>query len=349
MYENETPDIIKKRILSNISSMSTMEGSFADDMAGPMAVELSKLYSSLNAVRYMVWVDETSGIYLDMAAEDLGIEPRKEAAKAKAELVLTGEAGYVIPVGSSFYTGDGLYYLTDAEVKLPDSGSAKVSATAEEGGSAYNTQAETILYFAVKDDRLKTVSNPAAAEGGTDTESDASLYSRIAAYRQRPSTSGNEAHYEQWALEVPGVGAAKVQGLWDGPGTVKVLIADEENQPVSESIRESCEAHILSLCPVGAGVTVSSAEPLTVDVEAALTLKSGADIEAVKVKFEAALSSHFKLISLEQPVLYYNRVGTLLMNIEEVVNFKGLMLNGATEDLTFEADQVPVMGRIDLS
>ena len=93
MYEEMTPEKIKGDILKEITTLDTREGSFSDDMAGPMAVQLYKVYQSLNAVQPIVWVNEGSGGYLDMAAEDLGIEPRKAGTKAAVTLELTGTAG----------------------------------------------------------------------------------------------------------------------------------------------------------------------------------------------------------------------------------------------------------------
>lgn len=60
--------------------------------------------------------------------------------------------------------------------------------------------------------------------GGEDTEGDSSLLNRYYAKVRSPGTSGNRADYLIWALDIPGVGAAQVQPLWNGPGTVKVVI-----------------------------------------------------------------------------------------------------------------------------
>ena len=63
-----------------------------------------------------------------------------------------------------------------------------------------------------------------AAAGGTDAESDAALLARIRERVQRPPTSGNGYQYRQWAMEIPGVGNAKVVELPSGPGTVGITL-----------------------------------------------------------------------------------------------------------------------------
>ena len=120
MHEDKTPEAIKADIKSNLKTdIDKREGSFTDDMAGPVALELNKFYTSLNAARRIVWVDETSDIYLDEAAADLGMPPRKAGTKAKVILEISGTAGYTIAKGTDFLTIDNLYYSTLSAVFCP--------------------------------------------------------------------------------------------------------------------------------------------------------------------------------------------------------------------------------------
>lgn len=59
-----------------------------------------------------------------------------------------------------------------------------------------------------------------------DQETDDELRARYYIKIQTPATSGNAYHYRLWSKEVSGVGDAKVYPLWNGNGTVKVLIID---------------------------------------------------------------------------------------------------------------------------
>ena len=62
---------------------------------------------------------------------------------------------------------------------------------------------------------------------GEDEETDDNLRARFFNQVRSTSTSGNIYDYKKWALEVPGCGGAKVFPLWNGPGTIKVLVVDE--------------------------------------------------------------------------------------------------------------------------
>lgn len=327
MYENITPESIKAEILQALPDWDTREGSFADDMCGPVALNLYKMYSALNAVQPMVWVDETSGKYLDMAAEDLGIEPRKAGTKAQAVFTITGTEGLSIPAGTLFLTADGIYFISLEDVDFSSSGTASVKAESQEVGTKCNVGPGTITSSLLSDSRLQGVTNPDSAEGGTDLESDTALYTRIVAARQRPSTSGNVHDYEKWALEVSGVGAARVFPLADGPGTVKVSITDEFKKPVSGPVAEACAAHINEMKPVGATVTVQTATEVKIVVEAAVSIDSEKITpEQVEARFKKALEEYFQSIAFVKNSVPLNRVGALLIGIDGVLDYEELVI-----------------------
>ena len=145
-------------------------------------------------------------------------------------------------------------------------GSGTVSATADEVGAVYNIPAGAVVSTQEAVTGVTGVTNTQAAVGGTDPESDAALFARLDAYRKTPPTSGNDRHYHQWALEVNGIGAAAVIRCWDGPGTVKVIVADMELRPVEEDKVDEVAAYIETQRPVTAEVTVESAAGVGVQV-----------------------------------------------------------------------------------
>lgn len=132
------------------------------------------------------------------------------------------------------------------------------SVEADAVGRAYNIRAGELTQMVNTISGLESWSN-ADADGGTDEETDAALCARLYEHLQKPATSGNTYHYERWAKEVNGVGDAKVTPLWNGPGTVKVLIVGPDKEPVSSEIVTACAAYIDAQRPIGATVTVSSA------------------------------------------------------------------------------------------
>ena len=138
-----------------------------------------------------------------------------------------------------------------------------------------------------------------AADGGADAESDTSLYARIVYRRLHPSTSGNESHYIEWALSCEGIGAVKVTRLWNGPGTVRVLVTGYDYLPVDDDLVAECAAYIETQRPAGAGVTVCSAGAMGIDVTATVTTTGAVTAAQVQEKFEEALKEYLAEVTEE--------------------------------------------------
>lgn len=350
MFENQTPEAIKARVLASINQsqgVSPMAGGFADGVVGPFSEEQSKVYLSLDAVPSMVYVDEYSGGYIDLRCAEYGIT-RKAGTRARAAVTLTGAAGTVVPAGTVFLTAGGLEFGLLEGVELGADGTAAGTVEAAREGAAYNIEAGALTRMYVNLQGLDRYTN-GAAEGGTDAESDAALCRRFYDYLQKPATSGNVYHYERWALEVDGVGACRVTPLWDGPGTVKVLIVDANREPATAEIVTACAAHIEEQRPIGATVTVKSAEGLRVDVSAEVSIDPSTTLEAVRAAFEANLDAYVKELAFESYTLLYNRIAYLLLSVPGVRDFAALTVNGGTASIAIGAEQVPVLGTVSVA
>lgn len=220
MYEDKTPEAIKAEILAAIrqsQGLSAMAGGFADGVAGPVAEQLSEAYRALEGVPSMLFVDESSGGYIDLVGGQYYNITRREGTRAYCDISFSGTPGLVIPKGTAFLTAGGLSYALMAAVALGPEGTGRGRLEAAEAGSAYNVEAGAIDRMYVNLTGLTDYHSEAAA-GGTDAESDAALLARVRERVQRPPTSGNGYQYRQWAMEVAGVGSAKVVELPGGAG-----------------------------------------------------------------------------------------------------------------------------------
>lgn len=344
MYEALTVEDIKYDILSRISTdIDTREGSFTNDMISTVAYEIWKLYQSLDAVVPIVFVDETSGEYIDKRCAEYGIK-RKPGTKATTILKFTGTDGTMVPQGKSFLTVSGLEFTADENTMITD-GIAEVKATAAEIGEEYNVTAGTITRQFINLSGLNSVTN-LDAMGGSNQETDEALVKRFYEYLQKPATSGNTAHYRQWALEVNGVGNAKVKPLWDGPGSVKILIVGNNNGPVDSAIVTNCLSRIEENRPIGADVTVVSAEGIEINVEATLTIDGSTTIDIVKEVFVSALDDYLRGIAFKSYTVVFNRIAYMLLGISGVVDYTSLTINGGVDNIVIGEDQVPIIGLV---
>jgi uncharacterized phage protein gp47/JayE len=347
MYEELTVEEIKSDILSRMDTdIDVREGSYTNDMISAVSHEIWKMYQSLDALIPIVYVDETSGEYIDKKCAEYGIK-RKLGNEAVATLRFIGVDGTTIPEDKVFLTAEGLEFVTDTAVTIIG-GTATVTASAAEIGEQYNVVAGTITRQYANLSGLSSVTNDAAI-GGTNQETDIALVARLYNYLQKPATSGNIAHYKQWALEVDGVGNTKVTPLWNGPGTVRVLIVGSDNEPVDSVIVDNCMAHIEANRPIGAAVTVISAEQLEINIDAVITMESNTTIEIVRQSFETALKQYLRSIAFEKYVVVYNRIAYILLDIDGVIDYTLLTVNGDIENVTVGENQVPIIGTVEVT
>lgn len=363
MFEDRTQENIKKEALAEIdpaTGLSSMAGSFADAMIGPAARQVSEFYKALPAVVSMLFVDPTSGRFLDLVGRDYHNLTRRQGTKARCTLELTGKAGTAIPQGTVFLTATGLQFLTLAAVSIGADGRAVAQLEAAQEGSAYNIQAGSITAMWVNITGLSGYSNTEAV-GGTDTESGEQLYERIVEARQRPRTSGNGWDFRAWALEVEGIGEAKVVELADGPGTVELTLVDSNYTSASPEMVSAVLANVLEKKPVGAAPTVQAAVQLDITVAAAVTV-TGTTLSEVEEALTEALTAYCRtLIENKYGAIYYgpdedlpytlvyNRVLALLLTIPGVENFSALTINGGTEDLIIPAGSIPVVEEVSVT
>ncbi len=344
IFEQETPEAIKGRILGRMTAgLQTREGSFTNDTVAPVAFELWRILMTLDELITAFYVDENSGRYLDDHATLLGLA-RKVGTRAYAEIQFAGRDGTMVPEGTVFLTDAGLEYTLLYPVTLRY-GQGTGYLQAADVGDAYNADAGEITRILRNIPGLESWVNE-AAQGGTDPESDQALYQRIDQRRKDPGTSGNEAHYKEWALECEGVGACKVTGLWDGPGTVRVLLVGYDRQPIDDEVVDSCAAHIQTKRPVGADVTVMSAEGTAINVSAKLLLEDGASLPEVEQAFKDSLAAYLQELAFEEYTVVYARIAALLMSIAGVEDYTELTVNGGTGNIPIMETMVPVPGEV---
>ena len=361
MYETQTPEAIKARILGEIDEsqgISSMAGSFSDGVAGPVSEAMSNVYISLDGVPDMLFVTEDSGRFIDKVGSTYYNITRRPGTRAYCDVSFTGTAGLTIAQGTQFLTAGGLAFSLMETVVLDSSGTGTGRLEAAEVGAAYNVDAGAIDRMYVNLAGLTSYTNQAAT-GGTDPESDAALVARIQERVQRPPTSGNGYQVRQWAMAVAGVGQAKVVELAQGAGTVSVTVVDSNYGAPAEEIVEAVQAALESQRPIGMAPTAGGCTELSVTVAASVTVTQGASKATVQAALEEALRGYCRdLIDAKfTPIYYkpaqdvsytliYNRVLALLLSIPEVENFSALTVNGGTADVTIQPDQAPVVGEV---
>ncbi|MDP4117577.1 MAG: baseplate J/gp47 family protein [Bacillota bacterium] len=287
------------------------------------------------------------GAYLDKKVAEQGLT-RKAATYAMGTVTVSGNVGSVISSGDKV-ASDTLVFTVAQSKYIDSSGTATVSVSCDTPGKQGNVPIGAISRFPVTIGGLTSVTNPSATTGGFDVENDDELRDRYFEKVSLPATSGSKYHYVMWAKEVEGVGDAKCIPLWNGAGTVKVIIINAEKQAADATLITAVTEHIEAERPIGAAVTVESAQPLTVDVNVSLVLIAGSTVDSAREKIRANITKYLQKNAFAAEYISYAQIGGCILSCEEVLDYSDLLVNGGNENIEVSETEVPVLGVVDLA
>ena len=346
MYSSQTYDVVKNRTLSNIDlDVYKGEGSFLSDMVSPVNSELAKFYIELSYLHKKAFIEDNFDDFLDKRVNEFGVY-RKLGTEATGEVTFEGKVGTVIPNGTIISYNE-LLFVVIKDIVISSKIEQNTSPIqALEIGIRYNIPANTEFKLQDEINGITKIYNDVAFRGGREIETDEELKERFYKIQKNQATSGNKAHYEEWALEVEGVYNAKIYPRWDGAGTVKVLIFGVNNQAVDSEVIERCREHIETEMPIGATLTVATPSILDISISATIKLEIGYTIDFVKESFLESINSY--LINVNKEIIY-TKVSAILASTEGLHDFSNLLLNNKAENITFEEDKVPSVTTLEFS
>lgn len=347
------------------------DGSPIPTAAGMAAYGLELFYIVLNEVQREGLIQTATGNQLDLLSIIAGTT-RYQASPA----VRLGIFDIAVPIGSRFSTINGensIDFYVSAATTGPTEGDYYYQLTAETPGDIGNDYTGPILPITAIPG-LTSAQITDILVPGDDTESDDEYRERvIEALNDRPF-AGNIAAYRQDILAIDGVGAVQVYPTWNGGGTVKCSILGADFLAASPTLVENVQTAIdpnvnqgigLGLAPIGAQVTITTAEAVDINVVATLLLSPGYSIQQVQPFVEQQIENYLLSVRQEWDTnvsqtgvqyaanVYVSRVISAIVNATGVVNVMSLTLNGSDADITLTetgvTQQIPVMGTVTLS
>lgn len=337
-----TLDEIIEYLLSSIpEEYDASVGSFFYDLLYPVAEQVYLLQKKISNLSVNTFALTAMGEYLDRKVAEQGII-RKAATYAKGKVRIEGNRGEVVPKGAKI-AADNVMFAVDEAATIPESGHVEVSAVCIKAGTAGNVKVGEINRFPVTLPGLVSVTNVTDFTGGYNVESDADLLERYLEKVSHPTASGNIYHYIEWAKEVSGVGDVQVIPLWNGNGTVKVVIVDSDNQPAGEDLIEKVKEHIEEQRPIGADVTVASASALIINISVTV-IDDGTD--GIQSAIEKSIKSYFADEALKKSYVSYAKVGSHILSVAGVEDYSNLKINNGTNNIVISDGSVPVLGSV---
>lgn len=340
MFEEKTYETILERMKGRVSdSMDKREGSIIHDALAPTAIELQLVYIDLDTILREVFTDTATREFLTRRAEESAVIPHEPTAAVwKAELL---PKTLDVEVGTRFNCDS----MNLSVIGKQEDGIYELAC--ETAGTAGNRcQGELIPINYVPG--LERASLLELLNPGTDEEETEAFRSRYLTKIRKPATSGNKYEYYNWAMACEGVGAAKVFPRANGPGTVKVVIANAEKGAASEILCQQVFEYIEEQRPVGAQVEVASAKELSISITAKVELGKDFYLGQVQTAFREKLAEWLRDQAFEAEDISVAHVGKLLLETDGVEDYSTLVLNGDAQNVPLSEEQIAVAGEIRL-
>lgn len=330
------------------------EGSIMYDALAPACYSLAEFTMQLKNVLLETFTQTAQGGYLDLRAEEHGIK-RIAATQAIVKGKFTKDDGSAVTLveGNRFSSidDDPVYYSVIQQDADPLYYTL-LAETAGTRGNQYVGQLLPIDHF----NGLATAELIEVVIPARDEESDDDLRARILKTYQVNAFGGNVEDYINFTSAIDGVGAVQVYPVWNGGGTVRVVILNNAFglpnttlvDQVQEIISPTDNQKGYGLAPIGHLVTVAGPTQKNVSVSLHVDTVVGVSLDSLKSSISAKLEEHFLTLRKTWAnhddlyhygqTIYRSQLIVSVLQVEGVANVSGVEFNNADADLTLQMD-----------
>lgn len=372
-FQSKDYDYYLRKMLDAVpDNVDKREGSIIYDALAPAALVMGQQSLDMANVIKETYIKTASGEFLDYRAIEHGTS-RYPATQTEAKAKVLNDKKEPldnVQIGDKFASiGDSpiFYAVTKINSDLT------IELTAETAGSSANSYIGQILPV-TPNDLLSWAEITEITAPARDVESDDHLRARLLSSQSWNAYGGNVADYLDMTSKIDEVGAAQIYPTWNGGGTVKVVILNNDLMPASASLvqkvkntldPEDKQAEGYGLAPIDHAVTVTAPEILKVDVSIQLQLTNQANKVAVEKGIKDMLNELFSELRKDWNTInatvgrgyslsiYRSRILSKIMLIDGVADSQFPKLNGEDKDIHLifsnEVSQLPILGEVTIS
>ena len=345
MNEIPTYEEILQRCLDRVpNTIDKRQGSIIYDALAPCCVELAQMYIELSGIYDQVFIDTAVGEALDKLVEQNGVK-RKDATYALRK----GEFNMVVPVDNRFSDGENTYIVI-RNIAGTNNSILRCEQAGVVGNSYYGSLTPITYLQGLTKAELTDI-----IDMGNDIESDEDLRVRYMESVTAPEFGGNVSDYQNKVKSLTGVGGCKVIPIWNGGGTVKLIITDSQGgvptsslvNDVQEVVDPNQDQKGLGIAPIGHIVTVEGAVAKKISVSATFTLESGVNPADIKDSVNNIVDNYFKSLSTnwdkeDNLIVRISQLETRLLGVAGVLDITNTKMNNSTSNLSLESNEIPV-------
>lgn len=345
------------------------EGSVIYDALGPAAMINAEHSLALANIIRQTYIKTAQGEFLDYRAVEHGTS-RYPATQTEVKAKFQDSDGKPIKtvnVGDQFASiGETPIFYTVTKINDDLTG----QLVADDPGTKPNGYLGQILPV-TPNDELSWAEIIEITAPSRDAETDDHLRARLLNPQSWIAYGGNVADYLDMLSKIREVGAAQVYPTWKGPGTVKLVIVDNDLKPASDTLVKEVKEKIdpedkttqgYGLAPIDHRVNVVAPEAFKVNITTTIKLETQAtqavvekDIKDMLERFFTELRQGWNKIN---PVvgrgyalaIYRSKILSKIMMVNGVADATLPLLNDKDDDvvLTYnnETSQLPMLGEV---
>lgn len=332
------------------------QGSLIYDALAPNAAETAAFYAELDMLEDRTFADTAVGDDLTRRAAERGVA-RKAAVKATFYGRFLDESGgvYFVKAGSRFFLEDYYYVVRSRETD------GRYILECETAGASGNDHLGNLVPVEQMAGLAEAYLEELRTEG-EDEEGDEELRKRYFASFDGDAFGGNIADYKRKVGAMQNVGGVKVYPVWKGGGTVKVVVIDQgwgtpgqtELVQLQKEIDPESRGEGYGIAPIGHQVTVAGVTEKTCNIAVSLTLAEEAVLETVQQDISRSFAAYFEDLrknwaDSEFLTVRISYLEARAIEIQGVLDVTGCSINGNAGNLALEADEVPVLGEIEVT
>nr|DAT11233.1 MAG TPA: Baseplate J like protein [Caudoviricetes sp.] len=362
IFDDNTFENVLERNLDRIpDEFDKREGSVIYDAIAPMAIEISLLYSYLDFLFKNAFGDTANRYWLIERAKERGIEPYK-ATKA----VIIGRFDAKLNIGDRFFIDD--IYYTVSKLQKEERELCFYELICNEEGSIGNIEGGKLT-------PTRTIRNLNLAEIyklailGEDEEDTEDFRERYFETIKSIAYGGNIDDYRKKVKGIDGVGLVKVIPVWNGGGTVKLIITDSEfKEPTSELISKVQEIidpipfhqKGVGVAPIGHYVTVVGAKSKKINITCEILKSRDSNLEEIKREIEKDVEEYFKTqrkkwasyekadsnIYVENDIRLA-KITSIVLNVADVIDYETIKFTDTDKKIfDLSEEELPVLGDV---
>lgn len=349
------------------TGIDTREGSIIYDALAPASYNFAEIALQLHTILLETYTQTATGEFLDYRAAEKGIKRNPATfTEVKGKFTTPDGSNFDVELGTRFASVgvEPIYYKVNKRIS-----EGVFTLNAEQSGNNANRYVGQILPVDNMNGlgyaEITSVEIPAR-----DEETDDELRERLLSANDFIQYGGNVADYIDIMKNLDDVGAGQVYPTWDGGGTVRLVILNNEflipTQALIDEVQDAIDprdnrGNGYGIAPIGHLVTVAAPTPKTVNFDVGLDTNSNLTYVDVKPGVELAIKSYFNLLRREQwaelkgarhysLTIYRSQLIAEILKVDGVVNVSTLNMNGSTNDINLVFDnklqELPIVGEV---